>query len=78
MYDLKGKNFGLLTVLERCGSRHKEVLWRCECECGKVTEVISSNLRTGHTLSCGCEGRRRASEANRKHGMFGTRIYSIW
>ena len=56
--DLQGQNFSHLTVLERAGSDHRgEALWRCQCDCENQTiiEVLGSNLRTGHTTSCGCE-----------------------
>src|SRR5262249_12560740 len=31
--------------------------FRCQCDCGKEVELFSSNVRKGHTQSCGsCEG----------------------
>lgn len=58
--DLVGKKFGKLTVIERDGSdKRGEAKWICECSCPAKTRitVLGSNLRTGHTLSCGCERR---------------------
>lgn len=54
--DLTGQQFGELTVIERAGSDHRgEALWLCQCSCGsKPIKVLSSNLRNGHTQSCGC------------------------
>ena len=55
LIDLKDKVYGRLTVIERRGSnRFKKALWLCKCECGKETIVESTNLRNGHTRSCGC------------------------
>lgn len=53
--DLTGKVFEYLTVIKRQGSDSRgEAKWLCKCECGKETIVLGSNLRTGHTQSCGC------------------------
>lgn len=50
LIDLTGKRFGRLTVLEYC----KGGKWRCKCDCGNYTDVLSCNLRNGSTKSCGC------------------------
>lgn len=78
MYDLTGKRFGRLTVICRVGSKHKEVLWRCICDCGKKTDVTSSNLRYGHTKSCGCLRSDVPSAISKKHGLYGTHIYRTY
>ena len=53
--DLTGQKFCRLTVLKRDNLRiEKEAYWICQCQCGKIIEVRSSDLRTGHTRSCGC------------------------
>lgn len=78
-HDLTGSVFGRLTVIECVGKdRHRESLWRCKCACGREAIITRSNLRNGNTLSCGCYGRERKSEANRTHGETGTRLYRIW
>lgn len=53
--DLTGQKFGELTVLRKNGKRSmaKEVIWICECSCGKIIETSSTFLRSGHTKSCG-------------------------
>lgn len=56
--DLTGQKFGLLTVIERCDdyitpTGKKSVQWKCKCDCGKETIILSSNLVTGNTQSCG-------------------------
>lgn len=61
----------MLTVIKRVGKIGKHVSWICKCDCGNLTEPISgNNLKKGHVKSCGC--------LYRKHGMTGTRLYSIW
>lgn len=56
--NLEGKVFGRLTVKKDSGQREKSggVLWECECSCGNITYVSTSNLtRTNEaTISCGC------------------------
>lgn len=47
-----------MTVCEYLGAeeqgRTKVHRWRCRCECGAVTIVLSAWLRSGNTRSCGC------------------------
>lgn len=51
-----GEVYNMLTVVapanRNSGSGRK--YWVCECECGTVKEILSNNLRTGATKSCGC------------------------
>ena len=81
--DLTGKTFGRLTVLERaedhishCG--HKEIMWKCRCECGNEVIVRGQSLRSGVTRSCGCLKRELTSERTKVHGRHGERLYYIW
>ena len=58
--DLIGQKFGHLTVVNRAGSDNRgEATWECKCDCGNPQHliVLGSNLRNGHTQSCGCERR---------------------
>lgn len=48
-------------------------MWICQCDCGTQVEVIGSHLRSGHTLSCGCN--RTTIMAN---GHYHERLYRIW
>ena len=54
--DLTGKKFGRLTVIGIDTKVNREYKWLCECECtpNRIISVIGSNLRSGHTKSCGC------------------------
>ena len=40
----------------------KRVEWKCRCDCGNITTVITNYLLNGHTKSCGC---RRAEIAKK-------------
>lgn len=57
--DLTNQRFGSLTAIELGPpaiqpSGRKIVTWKCLCDCGRETIVRTTNLRNGHTTSCGC------------------------
>lgn len=52
--NLIGDEYGKLTVIEELDRKGYTRMFLCECECGNKVEVQMSNLRTGHTKSCGC------------------------
>ena len=53
--SLIGKKYGKLTVLEELGkNKWGKIIYKCRCDCGNTTDVLSNSLRTGHTQSCGC------------------------
>ena len=57
--DLTGRRFGKLYVVEQAETRlhgkgRRQVYWKCQCDCGNEIEVQANNLRSGHTISCGC------------------------
>lgn len=83
--DLTGKRFGRLLVSGKSsnyyitpssGKRHAR--WKCLCDCGKETEVITSQLTSGKTQSCGCLQRERTASANTKHGGRYDRLHAVW
>lgn len=51
--ELGGQTFGYWTVMRYTGDKK----WLCQCQCGKVREVRSGELRHGKTKSCGCKTR---------------------
>lgn len=54
--DLTGKRFGKLTVLKPTNRRDKSrnIIWLCKCDCGNERYIVSKNLTSGETKSCGC------------------------
>ena len=67
--DLTGQKFNMLVVLKRVEDKispsgQKYVQWLCKCECGNECIVQSTNLKTGHTTSCGCLQKQRISETH--------------
>lgn len=49
--NLVGLKFGRLTVIEEDNQQGK---WKCKCDCGNITYVSASNLKSGAIKSCGC------------------------
>lgn len=59
--NLKGQQFGILTVLEVDEDYKKinnlssrKLYWRCRCDCGSIVSIEGSHLTRGDTQSCGC------------------------
>ena len=59
--DLSNQRFGKLVALIPDNS-YKELkelkndkrYWKCLCDCGNTTYVTTTDLKSGHTYSCGC------------------------
>jgi hypothetical protein len=71
--DLVGRRFGRLKVMaldtERDHNGHAR--WACLCDCGNISLIVlADNLLRGHTRSCGCLQRGRAT----KYGHSGKRF----
>lgn len=49
--NIAGKKYGFLTVLKRA---ERTSYWKCECDCGNITETRKDRLISGWTKSCGC------------------------
>lgn len=61
---LVGRRFGRLLVIEDTGERRKrQVIWKCQCLCGKIVNVCTDYLNTGRTASCGCANYSLGEEA---------------
>ena len=56
--DLTGKTFNYLTPLYYI----KGGKWHCQCKCGNELDVDTRNLNSGHTQSCGCLQKKKASQ----------------
>lgn len=61
MIDLTGRRFGRLLVIEPTEHRDgSAVMWRCQCDCGKVVEVSARSMLHSGVVSCGCLRREKA------------------
>ncbi len=73
LIDLTGQRFGRLYVLGRSSKRYStgNAVWLCRCDCGRITDVPSNNLRGGKSRSCSCS-------YGEPHGMSKLPEYAIW
>lgn len=86
--NIIGERFGMLEVLEEIEPiprpdkpGWKRRVFRCQCDCGKITDVTRDSLTSGNTKSCGCLSKinvQKAIEAETIHGKTNTRLYRIW
>lgn len=79
----QGDKFGKWTIIEEIApkiiSNKPRRMFRCKCECENIGEVQLSCLRNGHSTSCGCEQRKKASLANIRHGLSDKHpLYITW
>jgi hypothetical protein len=73
--DRTGMKYGRLLVVADAGvGKSKKRLWQCVCDCGTETVVVSGDLVTGHTQSCGCF----KMEKTTKHGGWKKSSYNTW
>src|SRR5262249_47439361 len=78
LVDLAGMRFGRLTVIRRYG-KARPTRWICSCDCGSIDVVVAgSNLKTGHTASCGCLHRDIVTTHGAAKGGRNSRTYSTW
>lgn len=54
--NLSGMKFGKLEIIEETKERSKDrqKIYMCKCECGKLINIRSGDLKSGNTKSCGC------------------------
>lgn len=84
--DLTGKTFNKLKVLEYSHTKKRPdgrnvYFWKCICDCGNITYVNSSHLKSGHTTSCGCvlkQHQKDLGKYNYTNGLSNTRIGRIY
>ncbi len=80
--DLTGAQFVDLRVLRQAEIRGaaRQVFWHCRCVCGKEVITSGSDLRSGHSKSCGCLRFRTASNLQHGHNRAGkpSRTYQSW
>jgi hypothetical protein len=72
-----GQPYGLLTVREKIQGRR----WLCDCKCGGSKVVLSYNLTSGATQSCGCRekaNRKAIGDRTRTHGKRYAPVYAAY
>jgi hypothetical protein len=72
-----GQKFNRLTVIKEVpGETNRKVL--CQCDCGNKSTSSYTNIKNGHTKSCGCLGRENAANRQYKHGLARTKFYDVY
>ena len=74
--DLTGKRFGMLTAVSISHRKGTRTYWNCICDCGGSRVVSSDHLTRMENTDCGCT--RKHIPYYKKHGMSGSRLYTIW
>ena len=78
LQNLVGRRFGRLRVVAFRGSRKWHPSWKCICDCGQRVTASASNLKTGHTKSCGCFRKEITRARSKTHGMTRSREWVSW
>jgi hypothetical protein len=85
MIDKSGNIYGNLIVIAHSHSVFRNPrqgysqFWTCQCFCGEVKTVLSENLTTGNTTSCGClSSRNNIQNVSKTHGLSKTSLYKTW
>lgn len=82
LLDLTGCQFGRLTVIARAPDKiypsRTMTVWRCQCECGQVVDVLSCSLIAGKTKSCGCLHKETVTIHGDARDGQQARLYKIW
>lgn len=78
--DLTGRRFGRWLALQRSETKlyNHHIAYRCRCDCGTERLVSGSQLRNGHSASCGCAFREAAAKSQRKHGLWHHKLRGTW
>jgi hypothetical protein len=63
--DFVGNTINWLTVLDVYRDDNGTVMFKCQCKCGNVKDILKKNVISGHCVSCGCY--RSSKEKAQKH-----------
>ncbi len=65
---------GRLTVISHAGKDHRNKhLWLCRCDCGNEKVVVSNNLSSRKSNSCGCLRAEFLSKKGNQYGLYNNR-----
>ena len=75
--NLENNKFGRLLVI-KSSSLYNVTAWECLCTCGNNTIVRTSDLRNGHTKSCGCLAKEVATKHGATKDKKRLKLYRVW
>ncbi len=83
--DITGQKFGKLTALYYAGrkasGKQYKTQWAFRCDCGNEIITNAAEVKSGRTISCGCQKEENGhilGIKNVKHGKVETRLYCIF
>lgn len=76
--SLHGKRFGRWTVVELVGTCSQGRRWRCVCDCGNESIVLTKSLCSGWSRSCGCLKADVARITKTVHGLNRHPLAQAW
>lgn len=70
-----GSKYGKLTVLEYANKKRQNGarIYKCMCECGRITYADVYSLRNGNTKSCGCLANNQGGKS-----VINKRLHHCW
>jgi hypothetical protein len=77
--DIAGQKFNRLTALTltRVDERRRAI-WLFRCDCGQEREAAATQVRYGHTTSCGCAMREQQARGTLRHGKAKSPAWRSW
>lgn len=76
--DRAGDKHGRLTVISHAGKdRRNKHLWLCLCDCGNEKVVVSDNLSSGKSNSCGCLKAEVLARNGNQYGIYEDREMAL-
>jgi len=77
--DLTGQTFGRLTVINFLGKdKSGNLLFKCQCICGKIKINQSGALKAGIVTSCGCYQKEVAAKLCKSRQIHGEAVNGIF
>ena len=71
------EDLGMIFATENSKHKVRFGIYKCGL-CGTNFKANTYDINGGYIKSCGCYNKRRIKEANKTHGLGGTRLYTVW
>ena len=83
LVDLKGKQFGPLTVVRLYGTDGHKALWTVQCQCGNILVKVGTEISKKRRVPVGCSKKcpisiSILSKKRTTHGMSKHPVHAVW
>lgn len=76
--DRTGDRYGRLVASSHAGKDHRgKHLWLCKCDCGNEKVIVSDNLSSGKSNSCGCLKSEFLAKKGNQYGLYEDREVAL-